>query len=139
MGSLIWNALWLIAVDPHRGGSISLRPIEFVSGYVWQQVSQLDLPPPVSYAMHAQLIPSFYLERVARTRTVSAGEPCREMAERLRTALFKPGGALAKLSEAAQSALQQQAKELAEVFQRSSSNVEGRNGYLSLRNHQLRG
>jgi hypothetical protein len=32
-----------------------------------------------------------------------------------------------------------QAKELAEVFQRSRSNVEGRNGYLSLRNHQLRG
>jgi hypothetical protein len=25
------------------------------------------------------------------------------------------------------------------VFQRSSSNVEGRNGYLSLRSHQLRG
>ena len=113
--------------------------IEFVSGYVRQQVSQLDLTPPVSYAMHAQLIPSFYLERVARTRTVRAGEPCRKLAERLRTALFEPGGALAKLSEAEQSALQQQAKELAEVFQRSSSNVEGRNGYLSLRNHQLRG
>ena len=28
---------------------------------------------------------------------------------------------------------------LAEVLQRSSANVEGRNGYLSLRNHQLRG
>jgi hypothetical protein len=28
---------------------------------------------------------------------------------------------------------------LADVFQRSRSNVEGRNGYLSLRNHQLRG
>src|SRR6266699_2593722 len=27
MGSLIFlNSLWLIAVDPHRGGSISLRP-----------------------------------------------------------------------------------------------------------------
>ena len=39
----------------------------------------------------------------------------------------------------AQSQLKQQAKMLAEVFQRSSSNVEGRNGYLSLRNHQLRG
>src|ERR687883_493153 len=113
--------------------------IEFVSGYVRQQVSQLDLTPPVSYTMHANLIPSFYLERVARTRTVSAGEPCRKLAERLRTALFEPGGALATLSEAAQSALQQQAKELAEVFQRSSSNVEGRNGYLSLRNHQRRG
>ena len=27
MGSLLWNSLWLIAVDPHRGGSISLRPM----------------------------------------------------------------------------------------------------------------
>ena len=26
MGSLLWNSLWLITVDPHRGGSISLRP-----------------------------------------------------------------------------------------------------------------
>jgi hypothetical protein len=29
MGSLIWNSLWLITVDPHRGGSISLRPIKY--------------------------------------------------------------------------------------------------------------
>src|SRR5215510_13773609 len=26
-GSRIVNSLWLIAVDPHRGGSISLRPV----------------------------------------------------------------------------------------------------------------
>jgi hypothetical protein len=32
--------------------------IAFVSGYVRQQVSRLDLTPPVSYAMRAQLIPS---------------------------------------------------------------------------------
>jgi hypothetical protein len=113
--------------------------IEFVSRYVRQQVGQLDLTPPLSYAMHAHLIPSFYLERVARMRTVSAGEPVRELAKRLRTPLLEPGGALAELSEGEQSRLLQQAKELAEVFQRSSSNVEGRNGYLSLRNHQLRG
>ena len=68
-----------------------------------------------------------------------AGEPLRELAKRLRLRLFEPGGALAELSEEQQSQLNQQAKELAEVFQRSSSNVEGRNGYLSLRNHQLRG
>ena len=113
--------------------------IEFVSGYVRQQVRQLELTPPVSYALHAYLIPAFYLERVAQTRTVHAGEPLRELAERLRTPLCEPGGALAELSEAEQGQLNQQAKELAEVFQRSSSNVEGRNGYLSLRNHQLRG
>jgi hypothetical protein len=35
--------------------------------------------------------------------------------------------------------LKAQAATLAEVFQRSSSNVEGRNGSLSRRNHQLRG
>jgi Family of unknown function (DUF6399)/helix-turn-helix, Psq domain len=113
--------------------------IECVSGYVRQQVRQLDLTPLGSYAMHAHLMPSCYLERVAQTRTVSAGEPLRELAERLRTPLFEPGGAFAELSEAQQNQRNQQAKELAEVFQRSSSNVEGRNGYLSLRNHQLRG
>jgi len=52
---------------------------------------------------------------------------------------FAPGGALGALSPLEQPQLQHQAKTLAEVFQRSSSNVEGRNGYLSLRNHQLRG
>src|SRR5438105_2340010 len=56
--------------------------IAFVSGYVRRQVSQLDLTPPVSYATHAALIPSFYLERVAHTRTVSGGEPLRALADR---------------------------------------------------------
>ena len=113
--------------------------IAFVSGYVRQQVHQLGLAQPASYAMHAHLIPSCSLERVARTRTVSGGEPLRQLAKRLRTPLFAPGGAFAELSLTQQSQLTQQAKTLAEVFQRSSSNVEGRNGYLSLRNHQLRG
>jgi hypothetical protein len=113
--------------------------IECVSGYGPKQVRQLALTSPVSYALHAHLIPACYLDRVAQTRTVHAGEPLRELAERLRTPLFEPGGVLAELSEVQQSQLTHQAQELAEVFQRSSSNVEGRNGYLSLRNHQLRG
>ena len=113
--------------------------IEFVSGYVRQQVRQLDLAQTESYAMHAQLIPSYYLERVASTRTVPQGEPLRALAERLRTPLFEPAGALSHLPLAEQSQLKAEATKLADVFQRSSSNVEGRNGYLSLRNHQLRG
>ena len=113
--------------------------IEFVSGYVRQQVRQLDLAPPASYAMHAHLIPSLYLDRVAATQTVTAGEPLRALAERLRTPLFEPEGAFGMLSPVEQNTLKGEAAKLAEVFQRSSSNVEGRNGYLSLRNHQLRG
>jgi hypothetical protein len=113
--------------------------IEFVSGYVRQQVGQLALTPPVSFAMHARLIPSYYLDRVAQTLTLGEGQPLRKLAHRLRTSLFEPDGALSQLRPTTQSDLQQRAKELAEVFQRSSSNVEGRNGYLSLRHHQLRG
>jgi hypothetical protein len=113
--------------------------IAFVSGYVGQQVAQLDLTPPVSFAMHAKLIPSYYLDRVAQTRSVSAGEPLRELAEQLRAPLFEPGGVLCALSSETQGQLHDEAKRLATVFQRSSSNVEGRNGYLSLRSHQLRG
>jgi len=113
--------------------------IEFVSGYVRHQVDQLDLTPPASFAMHAKLIPSYYLDRVAQTRTVKGGEPLRELAERLRAPLFEPGGALSMLSTETQHQLHDEAKRLATVFQRSSSNVEGRNGYLSLRSHQLRG
>jgi hypothetical protein len=113
--------------------------IEFVSGYVGQQVAQLDLAPPVFFAMHAKLIPSYYLERVAQTRSVEGGEALRELAEQLRAPLFEPGGLLGALSPATQEQLHHEAERLATVFQRSSSHVEGRNGYLSLRNHQLRG
>src|SRR5215475_14402489 len=113
--------------------------IEFVSGYVRHQVAQLDVTPPVSFAMHAKLIPSYYLDRVAQTRTVHDSEPLRALAERLRISLFEPGGVLSVLSPETQDHLHDEAKRLAAVFQRSSSNVEGRNGYLSLRSHQLRG
>jgi hypothetical protein len=113
--------------------------IAFVSRYVSQQLAQLNLTPPISFAMHAKLLPSYYLDRVAQTRSVSDGEPLRELAERLRAPLFEPGGVLSAWSLESQDQLHGEAKRLAGVFQRSSSNVEGRNGYLSLRSHQLRG
>ena len=66
--------------------------IAFVSGYVRQQGHQLDLAPPAAYAVHAHLMPSFYLEGVASTRRRTEGAPLRVLAERLRTPLFEPGG-----------------------------------------------
>ena len=89
--------------------------------------------------MHAKLMPSYYLDRGAETRTVEGGEPLRELAERRRAPLFEPGSVFSALSPEAQNQLCDEAKRLATVFQRSSANVEGRNGYLSLRSHQLRG
>jgi hypothetical protein len=35
--------------------------IEFVSGYVGQQINQLELAPPVSFAIHAKLIPALII------------------------------------------------------------------------------
>src|SRR5467141_1772131 len=105
--------------------------IECVSNYVRQQVHHLDLAQTESYAMHAHLMPSYYLERVASTRTITQGKPLRELALRIRTPPFEPGGVLSALPPAAQDRLKQEASKLAEVFQRSSSNVEGRNGDLS--------
>ncbi len=66
--------------------------IDFVAGYVRDQVRRLDLAPSVAYAMHAHLMPAYSLERVARTRAVHAGEPLRALAEQLRMPLFEPGG-----------------------------------------------
>ena len=113
--------------------------IEFVSSYGRRQVQQLELAQPVSYAMHAHLIPSYYRDRVAATKTLRAGQARRALADDLRPPLFAPGGVLSTCSSVMQSKLKAVAARLAEVFQRSSSNGEGRNGYLSLRNHQLRG
>jgi hypothetical protein len=113
--------------------------VEFVSNYVRQQVRALDLAQPMAYAMHAHLIPSYYLDRVAATKTLSTGQALRALADRIRPPLFEADGALGELNPGEQSRLKHKAMMLAEVFQRSSSNVEGRNGYLSLRNHELRG
>lgn len=113
--------------------------IACVSGYGRQQVRPLAWAPPASYAVHASLIPALYLDRVAARRTVTAGEPLRELAARLRAPLCAPGGAFGECSVVQQDQRKAEAATLAEVFQRSSSHVAGRNGDLSLRNHQLRG
>jgi len=114
-------------------------PLAFVSGDVRQQVRQRDLAPPASYALHAPLLPSYALDRVAATRTVTAGAPLRALAECLRTPLFAPGGAWGTLSPMAHSQRKAKAQTLAAVCQRARANVEGRHGYRSLRHQQLRG
>ena len=99
--------------------------VSFVSTYVRGQVSQLDLAQPESYAMHAHLIPAYYLDRVAATKPIRESQPLRGLAERLRTPLFEPGGPFSALPPVEQDRLKQKAAMLAAVFQHSSSNVEG--------------
>src|SRR5207253_3208675 len=82
----------LARVGRCHGGPDAAHPptIAFVSTYVRQQVRQLDLTQPASYAMHAHLIPSYYLDRVAATKTIREGQALQKLAERIRTPLFAP-------------------------------------------------
>src|SRR5262249_59339415 len=95
-----------------RGVPQMQATLEFVSRYGAQQVAQLDLTPPISFAMHAKLMPSSYLDRVAQPRSVSDGEPLLELAERLRAPLVAPGGVLSALGPAAQDQLHDEAQRL---------------------------
>ena len=47
--------------------------------------------------MHAKLIPSYYFDRVAQTRTVEDGEPLRQLTEQLRAPLFESNDVLSLL------------------------------------------
>jgi hypothetical protein len=89
------------------------------------QVSQLDLAQPASYALHAHLIPAYYLDRVAATNPIREGQPLRGLAARLQTPLFEPGGLFSALPPVEQDRLKQKAAMLVAVCQHSSSNVEG--------------
>jgi hypothetical protein len=88
---------------------------------------------------HACASHSLILSRTCRCHPADPRSSTTGLAERIRTPLFEPAGALSELNPLGQGWLKQRAALLAGVFQRSSSNVEGRNAYLSLRNHQLRG
>ena len=72
---------------------------------------------PYDNVRNASLIPSCYLERVAQTRTVSGGEPLRELAERLRTPLFAPDGAFGALSPVEQHQLKERRNEALALHQ----------------------
>src|SRR5262249_4848440 len=77
--------------------------------------------------------------RVTATRPRREGTPLWELATRIRRPRFAPGGTLSAGHPGEQDRLQQPAAPLADVCQRSSANVEGRHGYLSLPNPPLRG
>ncbi len=115
------------------------QTIDFVSGYVRHQVGKLGLTRKESYQLHTKLIPACYLERVATKKNRVDGAPLRETAAVLIAPLFALGGIFDGLDPEALARLQAEADRLAGVFQRSSSCVEGRNGVLSFRHHELRG
>jgi hypothetical protein len=86
-----------------------------------------------------QLVSSYYLACVAgRCSDSKERKRLRELSSSILAQAKARDGPLASLSEDELLHLEVQAKSAAELFQRSSSCVEGRNGQLSLRHHGLR-
>ena len=102
--------------------------------WVRERLLSLSLSPEQELAFLEQLLPAAYLSVAApkastaeRRREINA--VAEQLAERARD------GPLSELSEASRMDLQHTAAELAVLFQRSSSCVEGRNGHLALWHH----
>ena len=113
-----------------------LATITFFFATLLAKVEALDLPPGVQSAVVEQLIPALYLERVAARST---GAETRHRLRDLSTQWLEPlrqhDHPLQALAPAVRERIEQVAGECADLFQRSSSAVEGRNGQLALYHH----
>ena len=110
--------------------------------FFWRMVatwfSLWKLPEPIQNWLREELIPGFYLARVAAKASDAAERHrLRELSEKILARARSPDGVWGMLSAAMQADLERKAQTCADLFQRSSSCVEGRNGQLSLKHHAL--
>jgi len=107
---------------------------------VWQDVQhQVDLTPAWRQWIEEVLLPRMYWqEQLSRTRCPRRKAKLLEAWEAVQTA-FERHPITGKLAPAVRTAWETWASEHAKAFQRASSAVEGRNGYLSQMQHNHRG
>ena len=111
----------------------------FFHDEVLRRVEGLGLPADLEDLLLGNLIPAAYLQRAAaRTQDRDRRAEIRRTLDELLSASLFPGGFAASLSEQQRSLLEKTAWACADVFQRSSSCIEGRNGRLSQFEHAMR-
>jgi len=119
-----------------------LDPMKATISFFWRMLgvwfSLWDLPEPVRQWMRQDCIPGFYLARAAEKASDAAERHrLRELSQEILARARSPDGFWGTLSPEVQSDLERKAQICADLFQRSSSCVEGRNGQLSLKHHAL--
>ena len=113
-----------------------LASLTFFFATLEARVAALDLSPTLEDAVLTQLIPALYLERAAARSTHAATrQRLRALSTQLLAPLRQPTHPLQTLAPAARQHVETVAGSCADLFQRSSSCVEGRNGQLSLYHH----
>ncbi|MDP6944208.1 MAG: DUF6399 domain-containing protein [Myxococcota bacterium] len=114
--------------------------VGFFWGEVGSRISAMRWRAPVEAAFRSRLLPAAYLSRVAKRAPLAEARHALEaVVAGLLAPLRVPDGVLSHLEPAARSSLEKLAWDCADVFQRSSSCVEGRNGALALAEHARRG
>jgi len=112
--------------------------IAFFCIMVKVKVEALGLAPEHERAMYRQLIPGIYLGCASKKSTDSERRKAlHQCSEKLLAPLLVLDGPFSDCTREQKALIEDVATECAHLFQRSSSCVEGRNGYLSLRHHGL--
>jgi len=105
---------------------------------VHAKVEALALAPEVETAVYEQLIPAIYLRLTAhKAKTAAQRHLCHQRADALLAPLLAQEGPFIGQDMEEKLVIERVAEDCAELFQRSSSCVEGRNGQLALRHHSL--
>jgi hypothetical protein len=112
--------------------------IDFFNGQLDRVLARLDLSPELLQAVRDNLVPGLYLLRAAaRARSAQERHQIRDLANLLIEQTLATSSPLADLDEAARRRLESTVLACLDLFVRSSSCVEGRNGQLALRHHSL--
>jgi hypothetical protein len=110
--------------------------IAFFFNMIEVYMDNMQLSDHEKELMHVYLIPGFYLLQVARKeKDVENKARILEKANELLSILSKEDGPFSDYSEDDIERIKKAAEECSQIFQRSSSCVEGRNAQLSLRHH----
>ena len=113
--------------------------VAFFHGEVQRRIEDLRLPPDQERLLLDNLIPSAYLQGAAsKTQDHDKKARLRKTLDELQSERLFPGSPASHLTAEEQRTLEKIAYECAEVFQRSSSCIEGRNGLLELWEHAMR-
>ncbi len=105
---------------------------------IQRKVEALSLPPALKMIMFDKLIPAFYL-RQASNKATNADDRHRlqKKSEEILSSLKCMQNPFSGITRDELAVIETTAKACANLFQRSSSCVEGRNGQLSLRHHSF--
>jgi Family of unknown function (DUF6399) len=109
-------------------------------GWFWglaqTRLEELELSFEQEQVVREKLLPGYYWEAAAgRARSSEERIRLKEMADKLKEQAWAKGGALSELPPEDRERLKEVGRQVAGLFSRSSSCVEGRNGRLSLQHH----